>query len=73
MSTNVIEKILNADSCVIEHDVELEEEKNKFILDLDVVAPRDNYDWNNLMKLKNKIRSAVNRAYNIEFIFRFTT
>ena len=71
MTTKVIEKILNSSYAVIEYDVELDKH-DTFTVDMDIEAPRDNQDWTNLMKIKNKIRSEVNRAYKIDFVINFT-
>ena len=70
MTTKVIEKILNSSFGVIEYDVELE--NSTFTIDMDIEAPRDNQDWNNLMKLKNKIRSEVHRLYKLDFVINYT-
>lgn len=70
MATKVIEKILNASFAVLDHDVELK--GSTFTIDMDIEAPRDNQDWNNLMKIKNKIRSDVHRVYKLDFVINFT-
>lgn len=73
MSTKTIERILNSSFGIVDHEVELDNSGNAYTIDLDIEAPRDNQDWNNLMKIKNKIRSEVNRAYKLKFVLRFTT
>lgn len=70
MTTKVIEKILNSSFNIIDFDVELK--GSTFEVDLDIEAPRDQQDWTNLMKMKNKIRSEVNRAYKICFVINYT-
>ena len=71
MSTKPIEKLLNNNFCIIEYDVNLK--GNVFILELTIEAPRDNQDWNNLMLLKNKLRSITNKVYSLKFVLEFTT
>lgn len=70
MTTKTIEKILNSSFAIIQYDVELK--GNTFTVDMDIEAPRDNQDWTNLMKIKNKIRSDVHRVYKLDFIINFT-
>lgn len=71
MSTKPIEKVLNNSFGIIEYDVNLK--GSVFTIELDIEAPRDNQDWNNLMLLKNKLRSITNKVYKLKFILEFTT
>jgi hypothetical protein len=70
MTTKTIEKLLNNNFSVISFDVTLK--NNTFTIDMNIETPRDNQDWNNLMLLKNKIRSEVNRVYKIDFVINYT-
>lgn len=72
MATKVIEKILNSSFNILDYDVELDVNKNRFTVEMDIETPRDNQDWNNLMKIKNKIRSEVHRSYKIDFEIKYT-
>jgi len=73
MASKAIEKVLNSSYDIKSYNVDYNVEDDMYTIDMNVGSPRDNQDWNNLMKIKNKVRSVVHRSYRLDFIIRFTT
>lgn len=69
MSTKSIEKVLNQSVYIDDYDVNFDNERNVYVVEIEFADLRDNNDTAELLKLRNKIRAAVNRAYKIELKF----
>lgn len=73
MAAKAIEKVLNDCVLVDDFEVELDISSNTYKVELDFADFRDSRDASEMLKLKNKIRSVVNRSYKIEITFLITT
>lgn len=71
--TKQIEKVLNANVFVDEYEVNFDSERDTYVVEINFADLRDSDDTAELLKLKNSIRAAVNRAFKIELKFTVTT
>lgn len=69
MATKSIEKVLNQSVYIDDYDVNFDNERDVYVVEIEFADLRDNGDTAELLKLRNKIRAAVNRAYKIELNF----
>lgn len=72
MATKVIESILEVCNVVSGYGVDYDSDTNTYEIDLDIYAPRDNTDHAELIKLQNRLRSEVNKAFRLKFILNYT-
>jgi len=71
MTTKAIEKELNGSNFINDYDIEIEDSKNTFHVELNIQPPHDTPDMTEILNLKKKIRSVVNSSYRIKFIVHF--
>ena len=69
MATKSIEKVLNQSVYIDDYDVNFDNERDVYVVEIEFADLRDNNDTAELLKLRNKIRAAVNRAYKIQLNF----
>lgn len=69
MATKSIEKVLNQSVYINDYDVNFDNERDVYTVEIQFADLRDSTDTGELLKLRNKIRAAVNRAYKIELNF----
>lgn len=69
MATKSIEKVLHQSVYIDDYDVNFDNERDVYVVEIEFADLRDNDDTAELLKLRNKIRAAVNRAYKIELKF----
>ena len=73
MATKEIKKVLNQNVYVDDYEINFSDENDTYYIEIDFADLRDNTDTSELLKLRNKIRAAVNRAYKIEMTFKVIT
>ena len=66
-----IERILEGCVNVTSYDVETNQNKSTYIVDIVYINPQDSSDMTMLLNLKNKIRQVVNRGFKIKFQIEF--